>query len=67
MSASVSVSEVTPSIGERAEHLRTLLTGDPGSGNLISEFMPPDVARIGAGSVLDFSDWSQFSQWPQSA
>jgi hypothetical protein len=67
MSTHVSVARLAPSVGERASHLRALLTDDPAAGDLISELMPPDVARVGAGSVLDFSDWSQWSQWPQSA
>lgn len=67
MPASFTVPEAPPSVGQRASRLRTLLAGDPAASGLLAEFMPADVAHIDAGSVLDFSDWSQFSQWPQSS
>jgi len=66
MSAPVTIIRPTPSVTERASTLRTALTGGATGHDLLAEFLPPDVARAGAGSVLDFCDWSQFDQWPQS-
>jgi hypothetical protein len=54
------------SVKERAGRLRAALTESPTGGRLIAELMPADIARVGKGTTLDFSDWSQFSQWPQS-
>lgn len=53
-------------IAERAARLRTVLTADPDSRALITELLPGDIARAGQDTVVDFSDWSQFDQWPQS-
>lgn len=53
-------------IAERAARLRGVLTGDPGNRPLITELLPSDIARAGRDTIVDFSDWSQFDQWPQS-
>jgi hypothetical protein len=56
----------TVEIAERAARLRTVLTEDPHSRTLITELLPSDIASAGQDTVVDFSDWSQFDQWPQS-
>jgi hypothetical protein len=54
------------SVKDRAGQLRSALAESAAGGRLIAELMPADIARAGKGTTLDFSDWSQFSQWPQS-
>lgn len=54
------------SLANRALRLRSILTEDLASRVLLGELLPAYVANTGQKTVLDFSDWSQFSQWPQS-
>jgi hypothetical protein len=51
---------------DRAARLRSALTEDLESRAILDEMLPGHVAQTGQDTVLDFSDWSQFSQWPQS-
>jgi hypothetical protein len=66
MSATITASRPASSISTRAGTLRAALTADASGHQLLTEFLPPDVASASTGSVLDFCDWSQFDQWPQS-
>ncbi|MDI1465403.1 hypothetical protein QEZ54_30985 [Catellatospora sp. KI3] len=59
----MSVATATP---ERVGRLRTALIEGPAGRGLITEFLPRDVAEAGESVAADFSDWSQFNQWPQS-
>lgn len=51
---------------DRVSRLRSILTEDLESRAIMDEMLPGYVAQTGQDTVLDFSDWSQFSQWPQS-
>ncbi|MBE1533161.1 hypothetical protein [Actinomadura algeriensis] len=57
---------VTTVLPERIRELRTVLTDAPVGRELIDELLPRDVAATGRDTVVDWSDWRQFDQWPQS-
>lgn len=65
MPANTIVSKNPSDLADRVHRLRAVLTEELTSRELLSEMLPADVARTGTDTVLDFSDWSQFNQWPQ--
>ena len=55
-----------PTIHERIERLRDGLTRTENGRKILQSMTPAEVVRINE-NVVDFCDWSQFSQWPQSS
>ena len=66
MPVMTSLPDNAPAMTARVVRLREALTNEDLGRKLYPELLPADIARVGQDTMLDFSDWSQFSQWPQS-
>jgi hypothetical protein len=53
-------------LDERLSHLRISLNSTAEGRRTMSSLAPSTMIRTDE-NIVDFSDWSQFNQWPQSS
>jgi hypothetical protein len=67
MPQTTSLEPARPAMTARVGRLREALADKALGRELYAQLLPAHIARTGQDTMLDFSDWSQFSQWPQSS
>jgi hypothetical protein len=57
---------VSIELNERVAKLRERLNSSPEGRVIVQRLVPTDRLQSAEHKAMDFCDWQQFSQWPQS-
>jgi hypothetical protein len=66
LGGSVPTTSTAATLAERVGRLRSLIENSDFGTEVNAELLPSDIASTGEQPLMDFSDWQDFNQWPQS-